>query len=118
MFKQVVGEEPSKVEKTNGNIRVSLNVPETLINKDNKIKRTYYVLRLHDGVVDKLNTNFDGKVLTFETDRFSTYALAYKDEVISAVNNPKTGDNIIKYMEIFFSFVSIIIYSLIKEKKA
>ena len=115
LFKQVEGEEASKIEKTNGNIRVSLNVPDDLINKDNKIKRTYYILRLHDGVVDKLETNFDGKVLTFETDRFSTYALTYKDEVISGVNNPKTGDNIIKYMGILFGSIMLIVFMLIEK---
>lgn len=115
LFKQVEGEEASKIEKTNGNIKVSLNVPDSLINKDNKIKRTYYILRLHDGVVDKLETNFDGKVLTFETDRFSTYALTYKDEVINGVNNPKTGDNIIKYMGILFGSIMLIVFMLIEK---
>ena len=42
--------------------------------------RTFYVIRVHDGKAEKLDTveNEDG-TLTFKTDKFSTYALAYED---------------------------------------
>lgn len=44
--------------------------------------RKYFVLRVHNGVVEKLDTvvNKDG-TLTFKTDKFSTYALAYEDVI-------------------------------------
>ena len=38
----------------------------------------------------------DGKSVSFETDKFSTYAIVYEDEV--SVNNPKTGDEITTYI--------------------
>lgn len=37
----------------------------------------YKVLRLHDGAVDALETTQSGSKLTFESDKFSTYAIAY-----------------------------------------
>lgn len=44
------------------------------------MERTYFVIRVHDNVVTKLpaKVNADG-TLSFETDCFSTYALAYED---------------------------------------
>ena len=36
----------------------------------------------------------DGKTLSFNTDKFSTYAIAYVDEILP----PKTGDNIMIYV--------------------
>ena len=51
-------------------------IPEDLM----KEGRTFYVIRVHDGKAEKLETveNEDG-TLTFKTDKFSTYALAYED---------------------------------------
>ncbi len=55
-------------------IKVTIAIPDDMKAEDGK----YVVLRNHDGKVDVLNTtlNSDGTV-TFETDKFSTYALAY-----------------------------------------
>lgn len=41
--------------------------------------RTFFVIRVHDGVAEKLNTVVQDGVAYFETDRFSTYALVYED---------------------------------------
>lgn len=41
--------------------------------------RKFYVLRNHDGETTVLDTKQDGNKLTFETDKFSTYAVAYTD---------------------------------------
>jgi len=45
--------------------------------------KTFVVIRVHNGEVTILDTvmNEDG-TLSFETDRFSTYALAYKEDVV------------------------------------
>lgn len=111
LFKQVEGEEATKIEETNGNVLVSFKIPEELINKNPSINRTYYILRLHDGVVDKLETTVNDNKLMFETNKFSTYALTYVD-----TNNPKTGDNIVIYL--ILGLLSIIcIPILIKKTK-
>lgn len=71
-------------------IKLSYKLDESLIEN-----RTYKVLRVHNGKVDILDALFNSetKELSFETDRFSTYAILYKDIVIE--ENPNTGDNII-----------------------
>lgn len=47
-------------------------IPENL----KKEGRKFYVLRYHDGKVDKLAVSEDG---TFKTDKFSSYMLVYED---------------------------------------
>ena len=80
------------------------------MNYNPSIIRKYYILRLHNGVVEKLETKVDGNTLSFETDKFSTYALTYTD-----VNNPKTGDNIYIYIcTMFISLIGITINRKVK----
>ena len=69
---QVIGE----VNELNKEITFTVAIPEDLM----KEGRTFYVIRVHDGKAEKLETveNEDG-TLTFKTDKFSTYALAYED---------------------------------------
>lgn len=69
---QVIGE----INQLNKKITFTVAIPEDLM----KEGRTFYVIRVHDGKAEKLDTveNEDG-TLTFKTDKFSTYALAYED---------------------------------------
>jgi len=75
-------------------IELMILLPEDLKNTNNKIERKYYVVREHDGKVELLDATIskDGKHLVFSSDRFSTYALAYEDNIKT---NPKTEDNIV-----------------------
>ena len=69
-----------------------------MINKDKTITRTYFIARSHNGKVDILETNYDEKTnkLTFETDKFSDYAIIYKDKkelkttVTTSINKSNT----------------------------
>ena len=69
---QVIG----KVNELDKEVIFTVAIPEDLM----KEGRTFYVIRVHDGKAEKLETveNEDG-TLTFKTDKFSTYALAYVD---------------------------------------
>lgn len=53
--------------------------------------RKFYILKLHDGKVEKIEAVLNGTNLEFETDEFSTYALAYEDvkEEIKDTNEDK-----------------------------
>ena len=61
------------------------------------VTRIYKVMRNHNGKVDILDATFDAKtnMLTFKTDKFSTYALVYLDSAASTTPSiaAKTGDN-------------------------
>lgn len=114
-------------------MKVTIKVPEELINKDSKTKREYFVARSHNGKVDILETNYDEKTnsLTFETDKFSDYAIIYKDKkelktmVTTSINKSntkqttkaKTGDNanIIGLMMLLVSSMFVMVFVRKKE---
>ncbi len=84
-------------------VSLTVAIPTSVAAVKDGYTRTYYILREHDGKVEKLNATLseDGKNLTFATDKFSTYALAYEDTVVEpAVDNPTTGDAIMMYASI------------------
>lgn len=114
-------------------MKVTIKVPEELINKDSKTKREYYIARSHNGKVDILETSYDEKTnsLTFETDKFSDYAILYKDKkelkttVTTSINKSntkqttkaKTGDNanIIGLMMLLVSSMFVMVFVRKKE---
>ena len=81
LYKQVGSQEQTKITETNGKISISIEVPESIRNMNITNSRTFYVLRIHDGEVTRIDGNYDpaAHLFTFETDRFSTYALTYED---------------------------------------
>lgn len=84
---------------------ITLKIPTSLKAVQDGYKRTYYVVRSHmvdnEYKVDVLDTtlNEDGTV-SFKTDKFSSYALAYTDTKVekTEVKNPNTADNGLLYM--------------------
>ena len=117
LFKKVTGEEATKITETKKPITISFELPDELINKDPNIERTYKVLRLHDGVVEELEVKVNGKTATFETDKFSTYALTYADT--EKTSSPKTGDSVTMYVIMFIvSLLGIRTLSVSNKRKS
>lgn len=132
LYKSVNGTNESIHELTKV-LKVTIKVPEELINKDSKTKREYYIARSHNGKVDILETKYDEKTnsLTFETDKFSDYAIIYKDKkelkttVTTSINKSntkqttkaKTGDNanIIGLMMLLVSSMFVMVFVRKKE---
>jgi len=88
--------EESKISETSGKVTVSIQIPDELINTDDSVKRIYRIIRIHEDnngnmITDVIEGVFDPetKTFTFETDKFSTYVLAYNDNstVYGDVNN-------------------------------
>ena len=93
-------------------IELMILLPETLKNVGEGLERKFYVIREHEGKIEKIDAKLseDGKYLTFKSDKFSTYALAYEDVEEVKVNEgeidtdgkvelpPQTGDNVITYL--------------------
>lgn len=82
LFKKVGSNDATKVTETKGKVKASIVIPESLW----KSGRTFEIIRVHDGVATAIAGTYDENthVFTFETDKFSTYALAYKDPVSSS----------------------------------
>ena len=81
---------------TKNALPISVVVPDALIHTDSAVNRTYCIVRNHKGTIDVLDAAFDaaGKTLTFKTDRFSIYAIAYKDTAVpSSGSNPGSNNS-------------------------
>ena len=76
-------------------LTISVVVPDALINTNSAVNRTYYIVRNHKGTIDVLDAAFDaaGKTLTFKTDRFSIYAIAYKDTAVPSSSSKPSNNN-------------------------
>lgn len=77
-------------------LTISVVVPDALINTNSAVNRTYFIVRNHEGTIDVLDAAFDAasKTLTFKTDRFSDYAIAYKDTAVpSSGSNPGSNNS-------------------------
>ena len=93
LMKRVGTADFSPVTNLSSDIAIKMTLPKELLTADDTMTRTYSVLRIHDGKVEAVATEFDAKTgaLTFETDRFSTYAVVYKDVSVE-IEVPSTGD--------------------------
>ena len=81
---------------TKNALTISVAVPDALINTNSAVNRTYCIVRNHEGTITVLDAAFDAasKTLTFNTDRFSDYAIAYKDTAVpSSGNNPSSNNS-------------------------
>ena len=90
MFKQMSNREQEQIFQTSTPISVTITIPENIRTAADGMRRTFHVLRSHADGGTTTCTPITGKydsntgAFTFETDRFSTYALVYKDTVISS----------------------------------
>ena len=88
LFKKVGNNDATKVTETNGKIKASIVIPKKL----RKSGRTFEIIRVHNGEATTITGKYTKKthVFTFETDKFSTYAIAYKDAASSTDSESTT----------------------------
>ena len=91
LFSKVGNNEARQVTDTNGAVKIKFTVPDKLLNKDKSIERTYQIVRIHNGKRTVIDVTFNNKdnTISFESDKFSTYALVYTDKKAGA---PDAGD--------------------------
>ena len=143
LFKQV-GTNETQVKETAGGVTITVMIPENLINNDASVTRTYKIIRVHEDENGSLITdiiegifNPEDNSFTFQTDKFSTYALVYADskvdntpsdpddsstdddsvndapdtydtqDSISLRNSPPTGDSSMMWIWVVLLFVSV-----------
>ena len=104
-----------EVLETSDKVKVTLSIPTALPQVAEGYKRTYYVIRLHNGKTDILDTTLtDDNKVSFETDKFSSYALAYVDEKVentTQIENPNTSDKALIYGVISLIGLSGLVYT-------
>ena len=88
LYKALSGNAYEKVTDTGSSpVTITAELPADMINSNADVTRTFYVVRVHGGASDILAQTTKDKV-TFSSDLFSTYAIAYQD-----VKSGKGGDD-------------------------
>ena len=94
LFRQLGTNEKKPVPEPGIAIKITITIPDELLNSDKTVSREYKIIRLHEGQVDVINGTFDSTTgeFTFESDKFSTYAIVYKDVPVNDDDNSTPGD--------------------------
>ena len=69
---------------------VTISIPDNLRQTQANTVRSYYIIRVHGDEISNVQCTQNGNTLTFIADKFSTYAIAYKDTYY-APSYPVTG---------------------------
>lgn len=117
------GQAVGNIEQLSKPMTFQIAIPADLV----KENREYFIIRIHNGVAEKLPaTLLDNGMLSFQTDRFSTYALAYTDSVAEDTDKeevsevPETGENnqiAIWFALLAFSFAGVFGAAIFRNKK-
>lgn len=99
LLKKVGSLKEVSVTETAAGVVVKLDIPESLKNTDSSVERKYTVVRIHDGVAEALETSCENGVITFTTDKFSTYAICYED--VATTGNGQASDNTINTGDVY-----------------
>ena len=116
----VTGEALGTLTELNNKIQFNMALPENLTKVEEGYTRKYYIVRYHDGKSEMIPATVDGNVITFESDKFSTYALAYEDTKNSNIENPPTSDTIMTSVvlgTISIAGIVLVTRSMAKRKK-
>ena len=122
LLKQIGSDSPVNITDTDGAVTITLKVPSSLMNSNSSVTRTYQMIRVHNGVATVIPCTYNAanQTISYETDQFSTYALAYVDQqnntgggssTDGSNNNvkdvvPKTGDASNAYVWFILALVS------------
>ena len=113
------------IEEASEDIEVTLGLPDELPELKDGYTRKYVIVRVHDGdadIIEDVTLSEDDNTITFKTNKFSTYAVAYVDSQnetesgsastsgkSDSVANPNTSDNIIAFVGIFVLSAALMI---------
>ncbi len=88
LWKTVGSGSAKKVTETKSPLAVTISIPEELRKTSDTVERSFVIFRVHGTKVIMLKDQDAVKnTITFKTDQFSTYALAYKDVVKESSQN-------------------------------
>ena len=96
LWKKVGENEGAKItELESGNIKIVIDLTGTSLLASDGVDRTYKIVRIHGDEVTVLDATFDPetKKLTFETDRWSNYGIAFSDVNCEYTETVKLTEN-------------------------
>lgn len=75
-------------------MKITVNIPQSVEGVKEGYKRAYYIVRIHNGEATILDATENGDgTISFETDKFSTYSLAYADTLTKTEDDSKKDEN-------------------------
>ena len=96
LFKQIAGQSAEKVAEPGISMKLTIKIPAELLTNDQNVTREYTIIRLHNGQAEEIKGVFNAAAgeFSFETDKFSTYAIAYKDTIKNNGGNGNGNGNV------------------------
>ncbi len=92
VFKTINGSPEKQVFNLSKNISITVNIPERLLSTDSSRRREFAMLRVHNGEVEFLGDQDSvASTITVFSNKFSTYALVYKDRKSSSTGTKVSG---------------------------
>lgn len=90
----IEGNTETAIPKTTEKLKITITISDSLKNTDSSKKRTFSVLRVHDGSAEILNDQDQSEdSITIATDRFSTYAIVYQDTSTGSTSGSGNGSS-------------------------
>lgn len=85
-LQKVVDGTEKEVTQTQERLTITLVIPEEIRNAGTNP----FIIRVHEGKAERLELKQSDEHYSFETDRFSTYAIAYKVQIAGTGETPQT----------------------------
>ena len=83
-----------KLDESSKLMKITVNIPQSVEGVKEGYKRAYYIVRIHNGEATILDATENGDgTISFETDKFSTYSLAYADTLTKTEDDSKKDEN-------------------------
>lgn len=116
MYKRIGSGEVIVLPELKDKVEIRIKLADELINSDADIIRTYHIVYIHDGETEIITPTYNAeeKILTFSANQFSTYAVAYSDEM--TVTNVDTGDSFNLGLAVFGLMAAATCYGLKKKR--
>lgn len=88
---KILGVDETQITELDKPLTLTISIPEAFRNSN----RSFYIIRVHDGKIDILkDLDNDPDTVTFETDKFSVYTLAYENATVSTKKEETTTETV------------------------
>ena len=91
-LQKTVGTTNTAIREIKNPIRLTIQIPESVKSHSTKVKREFELVRIYNGMVDFMKDLDDSAdTITIETDKFTSYAIVYRENEIQEIEQPGTS---------------------------
>ena len=98
LFKKLTSEnDTTHIDETAENLKVAIMIPDEIADDAELAMAEFYVIRYHEGAAEKLLATYSPvtKMLSFETNKYSAYALIYRTPSMKKLAEDISGDGVL-----------------------